>query len=86
MPPSGHRNEQVEAAAAMDVERRGSFRTRAAPVEFFFEERYLGLAKTFCTGCPAKRRCYGYAQQQIQRGYLIYGVWGGRVWSEWVDE
>lgn len=56
------------------------------PVEFFFEERYLGLAKTFCTGCPAKRRCYGYAQQQIQRGYLIYGVWGGRVWSEWVDE
>lgn len=56
------------------------------PVAFFFEDRYLELAKEFCTGCPAKRRCYGYAQQQTQRGFLVYGVWGGRTWADWVDD
>jgi hypothetical protein len=56
------------------------------PTEFFFEERYEELAKEFCTGCPVKRRCYGWAQQQIQRGNLVYGIWGGRTWSVWVDD
>jgi len=45
---------------------------RGEPTEFFFEDRYLELAKTFCARCEVQRRCWlaGYKRDE-------YGVWGG---------
>lgn len=35
-----------------------------------------------CAACPIRTLCYGYAQSDE----FASGVWGGRVWREWLDE
>gem|GEM_PF-4525125 len=42
------------------------------PIEIFYEERYLDLAKTFCERCTVKTQCLKAGRKEE------YGVWGGK--------